>query len=411
MRKPIDRRTFLKLSAVTGVATGLPLTPAAVQAATTIATTPAAEVKQYATLGRTGLKIADISFGSSRLRDGEEDLVRHALGRGINYFDTAESYTDGAAERVLGNALKGHRADVVITTKSTVGATESSDAIMRTLEESLRRLQTDYVDVFMNHAVNDIERLQNPGWQEFIEKARRQGKIRFSGLSGHSGRLVECVDYALDHDLVDVLLLAQNFGQDPAFYERFTRSFDFVANQPDLPRVMKKAREANVGVIGMKVLRGAKLNDMRPFEKDGHTYAQAAFKWALASGYVDATIISMTSVATIDEYLGASGQRQVTAYDFDLLEQYARLTDMTYCRHACNDCEGACPYGVPIADVLRTRMYATDYGDLAFAQSEYAQLGNAASACLSCDGKPCQDACTHGLQIARLCGPTHVMLS
>ena len=272
-------------------------------------------------------------------------------------------------------------------------------------------MQTDYVDVFMNHAVNDTERRKNPSWQEFVYKAKRHRKIRFSGLYGHSGKLVECVDYALDPDLVDVLLLAQNFGQDPAFYARFTRSFDFIANQPDLPRVMKKAGEANIGVIGMKVLRGAKLNDMRLLEKDGHTYAQATFKWALASGYVDATVISMTSVETIDEYLGDSGQRQVTAYAFDLLEQYVRLTDLTYCRHACNDCQGACPYGVPIADMLRTRMYATDYGDLTFARSEYAQLGDPANACLSCDGKPCQDACTHGIQILRWCGPTHVMLS
>ena len=167
----------------------------------------------------------------------------------------------------------------------------------------------------------------------------------------------------------------------------------------------------NIGVIGMKMLRGAKMNDMRLLEKDGHTYSQAAFKWALASGCVDATVISMTSVETIDEYLGDSGQRQVTAYDFDLLEQYVRLTDLTYCRHACNDCQGACPYGVPIADMLRTRMYATDYGDLTFARSEYAQLGDPVNACLSCDGKPGQVACTHGIQIVRWCGPTHVMLS
>ncbi len=254
----------------------------------------------------------------------------------------------------------------------------------------------------------DIWDLESPS---INGKRWQQGKIRFTGMSGHAGRLVDCVDYALDNDLVDVLLLAQNFGQDPAFYERFTRTFDFVANQPDLPRVMAKAKAKEVGVIGMKVLRGARLNDMRPFEKDGRTYAQAAFKWTLGNQHVDAAIISMTSIADIDEYLGASGEREVTAYDFGLLEQYARLTDMTYCRHACNDCEGACPFGVPIADVLRTRMYATDYGDVPFARREYALLEGTASACLSCDGKPCQDACTHGLNIARLCGPTHIMLS
>jgi predicted aldo/keto reductase-like oxidoreductase len=126
---------------------------------------------------------------------------------------------------------------------------------------------------------------------------------------------------------------------------------------------------------------------------------------------VDASIISMTSRENIDEFLGASGQRQVTNEDMQLLEQYARLTNMTYCRHACNDCSGACPYGVEISDVLRTRMYATDYGDVEFAKSEYHTITTDATACLTCDGSPCANACTHGIDIARLCGPTHVMLS
>ncbi len=66
------------------------------------------------------------------------------------------------------------------------------------------------------------------------------------------------------------------------------------------------------------------------------------------------------------------------------------LNGASYCRHACNDCEGACPFGVPIADVLRTRMYATDYGDVAFARREYAALDGSPEACLSCTGQPCR---------------------
>lgn len=408
MRKPLNRRSFLRLGALTGIASSLPVS--ALSNTDRVADTHAG-VRHYSTLGRTGLEISDISFGSSRLRTGEEHLVRHALDRGVNYFDTAESYTHGAAETVIGNALKGDRDKVYIATKASVGARDTRQEIMHALEGSLRRLQTDYVDVFFNHAVNDIDRLKNPEWFEFVEQASRQGKIRFTGMSGHAGRLVQCVDHALDQDMFDVLLLAHNFGQDPEFYERFTRAFDFVANQPDLPRVMARAQEKNVGVVAMKVLRGAKLNDMRPFERGGHTYAQAAFKWALSGNSVDAAIISMTSRDRIDEYLGASGERRVTRYDFELLEQYARMTDMTYCRHACNDCEGACPYGVQIADTLRTRMYAVDYGDVEFAKNEYSLLATDAAACLSCDGTPCRNACTHGIDIARLCGPTHVMLS
>ena len=76
---------------------------------------------------------------------------------------------------------------------------------------------------------------------------------------------MECLDYALDNDLVDVVLVGFHFGQDPAFYQRFTRKLDFVAIQTDLPRVLRKARKQDVGIVAMKTLRGAKLNDMRPF--------------------------------------------------------------------------------------------------------------------------------------------------
>lgn len=398
----VDRRSFLKISALTGLAA---------TANVALANNAKTEVKSYRRLGRTELEIADISFGSSRLRPGEEHLVHHALERGINYIDTAESYTGGDSETVIGNALKGRRDQVYLATKAFVGSDTSRQQIMKDLEGSLRRLQTDHVEIYFNHAVNDISRMQNPEWFEFVETAKRQGKIQWTGISGHAGNLIDCVDYAVDNDLYDVLLLAHNFGQDPAFYERFTRSFDFVANQPDLPRVMAKAKKKDIGVIAMKVLRGAKLNDMRPFEKGGATYSQAAFRWVQTMADVDASIISMTSTDKIDEFLGASGDKQLADGDMELLEQYARLTNMSYCRHACNDCTGSCPYGVEISDVLRTRMYATDYGDLKFAKSEYAAIANDASACLSCDGSPCADACSHGIDIARLCGPTHVMLS
>jgi predicted aldo/keto reductase-like oxidoreductase len=300
---------------------------------------------------------------------------------------------------------------VVIVTKTMTSSRTRQSTLMRSLEESLRNLQTDYIDVYFDHAVNDVSRLNNPEWEAFVAKAKQQGKIRFTGMSGHAGHLAECVEYAAENELFDVMLLAQNFGEDPNFYDKMTRSFDFVANQSGLPAAMKKAKEKDIGIVAMKVLRGAKLNDMRPHEKGGATFAQAAFRWSLNNESVDAVIISMTSSDQIDEYLGASGSGIVTAEDMGLLEHYAQMTDMTYCRHACNDCEGSCPYGVPIADVLRTRMYATDYGDFSFAKSEYSMLGNAASACLSCDGAPCRDACTHEIPIADLCGPTHQLLS
>lgn len=405
----INRRSFLQMGAASGLAvTGLSL-PSIVNSKP--GGTADQAVKRYKTLGRTGMQVADISFGSSRLRMGEERLVQHAFDQGINYFDTAESYTDGASETVIGNALKGKRDKVYLATKMHVGASTTANTMMGHLNESLRRLKTDDVDVFFNHAVNDVDRLKNPEWFEFVEKAKRQGKFRFTGMSGHGGYLEDCVNYATEQDMFDVMLLSVNFGEDPSFYDRLTRSFDFVANQNGLPAAIKRAKDKDTGIVAMKVLRGAKLNDMRPYETNGATFSQAAFRWILDRDYIDNLIVSMTSIDRIDEYLGASGTHEVTDVDMELLGKYAEMNNMSYCRQACNDCESSCPYGVQISDVLRTRMYALDYGDVSFAKSDYSKLATDASPCLSCDGSPCQDACTHGLPIADLCGPTHQLLS
>ena len=402
----LGRRQLLQQGALAGL--GLSALPR--RAAAAPAPRGGSTVQRYVTLGRTGMKISDISFGGSRLGTGEGDTVRHALDRGINYFDSADSYTGGSSETTIGEALRGKRDRVYLTSKTYTSPSDRRDAMMRSLEASLRRLRTDYIDVYFNHAVNDVARLKNPEWHEFTSRAKQQGKIRAVGMSGHAGRLIECLDHALDTDSVDVILVAYNFGQDPAFYQPFTRSFDFIARQPQLPRVLQKAKTRNVGVVAMKVLMGARLNDMRPFEKGGATFAQAAFRWVLSDRNVDALIISITSPAEIDEYVAASGS-PTASEDRPLLQRYVRMNGSSQCRHGCAECLSACPYHVPIDDVLRTRMYAVDYGDPALARAEYARLPLGASPCLSCAAQPCRGACPHGVPIERLLAPTHRLLT
>jgi hypothetical protein len=399
-----NRRDFLK----TGVLATAAITATSHQS---FAQNFSGEVKSYKRLGRTNLKISDISFGTSRLRSGEEHLIHHALDRGINYFDSAEGYTRGQAEKVLGNALKGRRDQAYLVSKTMINPDTTQSEMMARLERSLESLKTDYVDIYMNHAVNDVNVVANPEWISFIEKAKEQGKIRFTGISGHGGYLVDCINYALDQDMIDIMLTAYNFGQDPKFYEGLTRRLDWIATQEALPQAISRAKGMDVGVIAMKTLMGARLNDMRPYEKDGSTYSQAAFKWVLSNDEVDALIITMKTTEDIDEFLVASGSNQITHTDDKLLKQYAKLNGMSYCKQVCNSCEGACPAQVPIADVMRTRMYAIDYKDLEFAKDEYALLGNAASACLTCSGKPCKDACPKGVNVSKWCAPTHRMLT
>ncbi len=390
----INRRKFLGLGTAAAVSLGQIDRVLAKQ--TAVAPAPP-RIRRQVTLGRTGLQVSDISFGSSSLTD--PDLVRHALDRGVTFFDTAESYRFGLAETAIGEGLLGVRERVVLSSKTKAGAGDTQSDMMEALENSLRRLKTDYLDIYFNHAVNAVERMANAEWWAFTERAKAQGKIRFRGMSGHGGRLAQCLDYTIDHDLADVILVAYSYTQDPDFYARLRHTFDFVAIQTELPRVLDKARKKNIGVLAMKTLMGARLNDMRPFERAGGTYAQAAFRWVLSSARVDGVLISMTSTEAIDEYVAASGDPEIRGEDLRLLARYAALQDGRYCRHGCGICEGACPEGVDISEVLRTRMYDVDYGDRLLAKADYAKLEGAAAACLTCTHQACLGACPHGIPI------------
>lgn len=376
-----------------------------------------ARIRSRRALGRTGLTIPDISMGTFSLERAEE-LVHHALDRGITHFDTAESYAGGRAEEVLGRALKSRRPSVTLTSKFSAHAEHTAAQQMTILERSLRRLGTDYLDVYLNHAVNDVASLDSPEWQSFIDRAKREGKIRAAGMSGHAGRLTECLGHGLDAGLLDVILVAYNFSQTPSYrdgvqqyFSGLSSSFDIVSPQPGLPALLTRAHEKGVGVMVMKTLRGARLNDMRPFERPGRTFAQAAFRWVLAEPAVDGLVVSMTSRAMIDEYVEASGSGSPDREDLALLARYEARHAASTCSPGCGACVSACPAGVPIADVMRMRMYALDYQVPAIAAHEYARLPIDAAACLACTGAPCASACPVGLPIAEHNRDTHHRLA
>jgi hypothetical protein len=422
----LDRRGFLRAAAGISIGAlglgceeGEPSAGAVAPAATPARTAARAhqtppQIQRYVDLGKTGLRISDISFGSGGCKSA--DLVRYCFDRGINYFDTAEMYrtkgfSQGAyVESLIGEALADKRDRVVITSKFMAEPEHDRHHIMAKLEASLRRLRTDYVDIFLNHAVNSLERLTNPEWFEFVETAKTQGKIRFSGMSGHGGNLQECLEHAIDRDLVDVILASHNFGSDPAFYERFAKHFDLIANQKGIPRLFGKAHAKGIGVIVMKTLMGAKVNDLSAFQYGAATLPQAAFRWVFDDANVDALVISMGDAARVNEFVAVSGQRGVEQADAELLRRYVAGRSDDYCRNGCNRCEQACAFAVPIADVLRQRMYARDYADPELARDGYARLGDGASPCLTCTNPTCVPACPHGLDVAALTRETALRL-
>lgn len=142
-----------------------------------------------AVLGRTGLEVTRLGYGAAHHRPMTNDEARdvHAtvLDSGINFIDTSDDY--GNSEELIGEYLSPHRSDLLIATKcgmrpGGVGHLWTRENILRTLEQSLRRLRTDYVDVMQLHNAG-VEDCERGGLVEGLQEMRRQGKVRWIGAS------------------------------------------------------------------------------------------------------------------------------------------------------------------------------------------------------------------------------------
>ena len=144
--------------------------------------------------GNTGEEFPILSFGAEQIvdeqnctREGAVGLVNEAIDRGVRYFDTAWSYYEGQAERRLGYVAKHRREEMWIATKT---VDTSRDGALRQLEESLKRLHTDYVDEWRLHNVYDYARLDkftgDGGALEAAIEAKEQGLVTHISISSHS---------------------------------------------------------------------------------------------------------------------------------------------------------------------------------------------------------------------------------
>ena len=348
-------------------------------------------VKSYRALGRTGWQMSDISFGSGAVR--EPDVVRLALDRGINYIDTSPDYSDSESERAVGQAVKGRRDKVFIASKfCEPGGHLDKDTpvakIIESVEASLQRLATDYIDLLHIHACNDLDRLMAPTFHEAFDRLKEQGKARFMGVSSHTPELETVMNKAVDSGRFDVIMVAYNFK-----------------NWPDLTNIIDKAHDKGVGFVAMKTLKGAYhtvLQDFTPDERSSFT--QAAFKWVNTNEKVSGLVVTITKPQQVDEYLYASGE-QADPTDISLLDKYERLVSAEYCRPGCGECLDSCPYGLPIDDLLRYTMYFDSYGAEREAMKSYASVlgrtaGRGAEVCAGC-AAPCEAACPFDIPIRK----------
>src|SRR6202007_1845639 len=191
-------------------------------------------------LGKTGEHLSMIGFGGIVVMNEEtgaaSNIVAEAVDRGINYFDVAPSY--GNAQERLGPALAPYRQNCFLSCK-TEGRTK--DEARKQLEESLRLLKTDHVDLYQFHALTkmtELDEVMRPGGaMETMEAAKREGKIRYIGFSVHSA---ETALAAMDRYDFDTVLFPVNF---------------VLFSQANFgPQILKKAQEKGMGILALKAM-------------------------------------------------------------------------------------------------------------------------------------------------------------
>jgi aryl-alcohol dehydrogenase-like predicted oxidoreductase len=195
-------------------------------------------------LGKTGLKLSIIGFGGFHLvevpRKEASYLLNTYLDRGGNYIETAAQYGDGVSERKIGEAVSSRRAEFTLATKTKERTREGA---LKSLEQSLRNLLTDHVDILFMHepqTVEEAKQILSPGGaMEAARAARKEGKARFVGVSGH-GRPAGIL-HSVENHFYDVLMTGFNY------FDRF--NFPQIENTL-LPLCLEKG----TGVLGMKAL-------------------------------------------------------------------------------------------------------------------------------------------------------------
>jgi aryl-alcohol dehydrogenase-like predicted oxidoreductase len=356
-------------------------------------------VRAHRRFGRTGYEVSDIVLGTGKIRgENGEAIARLAIERGVNYFDTSPDYSGAGSEEAMGKAIRGVRDRLFIATKfctptGHLPAGTPVDAYVRAVEESLRRLDTDYVDLCHIHSCDEVERLMDPNVHEAFDRLREQGKVRFLGFSSHTPKLEQVARAAIESGRFDVMMLAYHHGLWPNIGEIISRA----------------RREQDMGVVAMKTLKGGKHHGLAGFREQAGAYSQAALKWALSNPDVSCAVISFFEPQHVDEYLFASG-RALGPTDLAILERYDRLIAGSYCAPHCGACLDSCPEGLAINDVLRHRMYFEDYGWEKEGMRLYARLERNASVCAACSA-PCVGSCPLGVPIQERMAGAHELLS
>jgi len=393
------------------------------------------KIQKYTELGRTGFKVSDIALGGAA---NDPNVVRYAYDKGINYFDTAESYGNGASEKAIGDAMKYmDRKKIWITTKIYFPDDETKEGILTRFRKSLKRLNTDYVDALYIHAIVNSDHVKHKGFHEAAKQLKAEGRLKHIGISCHGPEKKE-------HDsMKKVLSTAAEDGR----FDLVLMSYNFLV-EDEAKEILKLLKSKSMGTTAMKTSPG--VFHVNPFDPDnlteqqqkwinsmikrGRTREQAierirnyvkdqmaaaektkpfvekygiksnkelrkvSLQWALSNPNMDTVCMSMSDFETIDTFVALSGTSLSNRAQQFINDFRYTFSDKS-CRHGCSDCLGSCKYDLPINTIMRYSYYFTVLEQEKYAMSRYLSLGDKnGELCLDCS-EPCNGACVYGINI------------
>ncbi|MHB1654099.1 MAG: aldo/keto reductase [Desulfitobacteriaceae bacterium] len=363
----------------------------------------------YRKFGPLDFQVSILGFGCMRLPVLDRDpglidepeairMIRFAIDQGVNYVDTAYPYHKGQSEILLGKALQdGYREKVKLATKLPVGRVRSYEDFDRFLNEQLEKLATDHIDFYLLHGLdkNTWGNAKHHGFEHFLQKALKDGRIHYAGFSFHD-------EFPVFKEIVDSY--PWTFCQIQYNY----MDTEYQAGNKGL----LYAAEKGLAVVVMEPIKGGKLAKNPPSSiqeiwaraQVKHTPAEWALRWVWNHPEVSVVLSGMNTMAQVEENLETAEQalpNSLTPKEIALIaevrEKYRSLTKID-CT-ACGYCQ-PCPSGVDIPrnfSIYNDAYIYEDFGTSRFAYNQFFTPTSRASACTECGN--CEEACPQHLSI------------